>query len=94
MGSTFTATGTPLKYQFPMDEVYYKQSIYILASGSRRNPRSIARVLNALHDNGLRTIGDVLRTSLDDLLKLRNFGSTGQQILLELLENFGPGSNL
>lgn len=91
MSSILISTSTPLKSLLTINEAYYSHSIYTLGKGSGRNPRSIARILNALYDNNLRTLEALLNSSLDDLSKLRNFGSTGQEILLELLENFMIG---
>ncbi|WP_151734974.1 DNA-directed RNA polymerase subunit alpha C-terminal domain-containing protein [Paenibacillus tengchongensis] len=76
----------PLQSYVHIDEWYYNQSIQVLRQASCRNSRSISRILNSLQDNQYLTVGDLLHASLEELGSKRNFGASGQLIVLELLE--------
>ncbi|WP_157643677.1 DNA-directed RNA polymerase subunit alpha C-terminal domain-containing protein [Paenibacillus camerounensis] len=76
----------PLMSYFNIDRNLYAQPIHSLRQGTTRNPKSISRILNSLHDSNYVTIGDLMKASLTELLCLRNFGVTGQTIVIELLE--------
>lgn len=76
----------PLMSYIHIDYSLYPQPIHTLRQRTSRNPKSISRILNSLHDSNYVTIGDLMKASLTELLCLRNFGVTGQTIVIELLE--------
>lgn len=78
----------PLMSYFNIDRSLYAQPIHSLRQRTTRNPKSISRILNSLHDSNYITIGDLMKASLTELLCLRNFGVTGQTIVIELLEAY------
>lgn len=84
--SLSTRDTLPLMSYIDIDRSLYPQSIHTLRLRTSRNPKSISRILNSLHDSNYVTIGDLMKASLTELLCLRNFGVTGQTIVIELLE--------
>ncbi|OMF95820.1 hypothetical protein BK144_04320 [Paenibacillus sp. FSL R7-0273] len=81
-----TTDTLPLMSYIDIDRSLYAQSIHTLRQRTSRNPKSISRILNSLYDSNYVTIGDLMKASLTELLCLRNFGVTGQTIVIELLE--------
>jgi hypothetical protein len=69
-----------------IDRRLYSQPIHTLRQRTTRNPKSISRILNSLHESNYITVGDLMKASLAELRCLRNFGVTGQIIVVELLE--------
>lgn len=76
----------PLMSYMDIDRSLYPLPIYALRQRSSRNPKSISRILNSLNESNYITVGDLLQASMAELRCLRNFGVTGQMIVVELLE--------
>lgn len=76
----------PLMSYIEIDRRLYPRPIHTLRQRSTRNPKSISRILNSVYESNYITVGDLMKASLAELRCLRNFGVTGQMIVVELLE--------
>lgn len=77
----------PLKSFIPVPVVFYPFPVHFLRIvGPSHSDKRISRVLNSLQENEYTTIDDLLNSTVEDLINMRNFGEKGLKILISLLE--------
>ncbi|CAM4382816.1 DNA-directed RNA polymerase subunit alpha C-terminal domain-containing protein [Paenibacillus typhae] len=85
----------PLKFSIHVPLVFYPFPIHFLRiAPTDFSDRSISRVLNSLQEGDFITIGDVLNTSIIELVNTRNFGEKGLYMLCGMLETISHNPEL